>query len=92
MKQLGLVLASVLSAVSSAASAANLLVNGDLETSSDPTATPPGWTNIGLSDGAIPYSIGPLPAFDGNYFYHLGGFGLQDAVLRTQRRAQISLN
>lgn len=64
-----------LSAIGSPAMAVNLLVNGDFEASSNPTTTPPGWTNIGHSDGVIPYSIGPLPAYDGNYFYDLGGYG-----------------
>lgn len=57
------------------ATAADLLTNGNFEASTDPTTTPPGWTNIGHSDGVIPYSIGPVPAYDGNYFYDLGGYG-----------------
>ena len=75
MKQLGLALILSVSAIGSPAIAANLLVNGDFEASSDPTATPPGWTNIGHSDGVISYGIGPLPAYDGDYFYDLGGYG-----------------
>ena len=64
-----------LSAMGSPAMAVDLLVNGNFEASTDPTTTPPGWSNIGHSDGVIPYSIGPLPAYDGNYFYDLGGYG-----------------
>jgi hypothetical protein len=75
MKQLAVALLISLSGVGAPAMAANLLVNGDFEASSDPTTTPPGWTNIGHSDGVIPYTIGPLPAFDGKYFYDLGGYG-----------------
>ena len=75
MKQV--VFATVLGvfAIASPATAANLLINGDFEASSNPTSTPPGWTNIGHSDGVIPYSIGPVPAYDGDYFYDLGGYG-----------------
>ena len=75
MKQLTVALLISLSGVGAPAMAANLLVNGDFEASSDPVTTPPGWTNIGHSDGVIPYTIGPLPAYDGNYFYDLGGYG-----------------
>jgi len=75
MKQFSVALLISLSGVSAPAMAADLLVNGNFEASSDPTATPPGWTNIGHSDGVISYGIGPLPAFDGNYFYDLGGYG-----------------
>jgi len=75
MKRFGVALVLGLSAVGSAASAADLLVNGNFEASTDPTVTPTGWTNIGHSDGVIPYTIGPVPAFDGNYFYDLGGYG-----------------
>ena len=63
------------SAAGSPAMAVDLLVNGNFEASSDSTTTPPGWTNIGHSDGVIPYSIGPMPAYEGNYFYDLGGYG-----------------
>ena len=75
MKQLTVALLISLSGVGAPAMAANLLVNGYFEASSDPVTTPPGWTNIGHSDGVIPYTIGPLPAYDGNYFYDLGGYG-----------------
>jgi PEP-CTERM motif len=55
--------------------AANLLVNGNFEGSTSQTATPPGWTNIGHTDGVIAYSLFGTPAFDGNYYYDIGGFG-----------------
>lgn len=54
---------------------ANLMVNGDFEASTSSIATPPGWTNVGHSDGVIPYSAFSTPAYDGLYFYDLGGFG-----------------
>lgn len=56
-------------------SAANLIVNGGFEASSDPVTTPPGWTNIGHMDGVIPYSeFGPTP-YEGLNYYDEGGFG-----------------
>lgn len=54
---------------------ANLIVNGDFEASTSTITTPTGWTNIGHSDGVIPYSLFGTPAYDGSYFYDLGGFG-----------------
>jgi hypothetical protein len=54
----------------------NLLVNGGFEGSTSQTATPPGWTNIGHSDGVIAYSAVGLPAYEGLNFYDLGGFGM----------------
>jgi hypothetical protein len=68
--------------------AANLLVNGNFEASTSQTATPPGWTNIGHTDGVIAYSLFGTPAFDGNYFYDIGGFGgaiptLGDGIMQT---------
>lgn len=54
---------------------ANLIVNGGFEASTSPTVTPTGWTNIGHSDGVIAYTIGPVPAYEGSYFYDLGGYG-----------------
>jgi hypothetical protein len=58
------------------ASATNILVNGDFEASTDPTTTPPGWTNVGHSDGVIAYSMFSTPDYNGSsYFYDLGGFG-----------------
>ncbi len=58
-----------------APAAANLLVNGDFEASSSQTATPPGWTNIGHADGVIGYSVFGTPAYDGRYYYDIGGYG-----------------
>jgi hypothetical protein len=62
-------------ALAAPALASNLLTNGDFEASTDPVTTPPGWTNVGHSDGVINYDIGPVPAYDGSYFYDLGGYG-----------------
>lgn len=62
-------------AVCSASPAANLLVNGGFEASTSPTATPPGWFNIGHSDGVISYSNFGTPAYEGLNFYDLGGYG-----------------
>jgi hypothetical protein len=56
----------------------NLLRNGDFETSANgfsTTQTPTGWTNIGHSDGVIPYATFHTPAYNGRYFYDLGGYG-----------------
>ena len=75
MKAIVLAMATVAALASSPVYAANLLVNGDFEASTSPTTTPTGWTNVGHSDGVIPYTIGPVPAYDGNYFYDLGGYG-----------------
>jgi len=63
-----------LAAVAAPASA-NLLINGDFEASSSPTITPPGWTNIGHQEGVIAYSAFGTPAYDGQYYYDIGGFG-----------------
>jgi len=76
LSALGFAVAAVVAlAIPLTAQAGNLLVNGDFEASSSTTLTPTGWTNIGHSDGVIPYSIGPVPAYDGLYFYDLGGYG-----------------
>lgn len=72
---LGFAVAVVVALTSPLAAQANLLVNGNFEASSNSTSTPPGWTNIGHSDGVIPYSEFNTPAYDGLYFYDLGGFG-----------------
>ena len=61
-------------AVSSLANA-NLLTNGGFEGSTSSTATPPGWFNIGHSDGVITYASFGTPAYDGNNYYDLGGYG-----------------
>lgn len=70
-----LLAAAMLAATSTQANATNLLVNGNFEASSSQTATPPGWTNIGHSDGVIGYSAFGTPAYDGNYYYDIGGYG-----------------
>jgi hypothetical protein len=65
-------------ALFSAQSSANLIKNGGFEDPSNgysKTATPPGWTNIGHSDGVINYSFGSLTPYEGDYFYDLGGHG-----------------
>lgn len=54
---------------------ASLIVNGGFEASSSPTATPPGWFNIGHSDGVITYANFGTPAYEGLNFYDLGGYG-----------------
>jgi Protein of unknown function (DUF642) len=54
---------------------AALLVNGGFEASTDQITTPPGWYNIGHSDGVISYDLFGTPAYEGLYFYDLGGFG-----------------
>ncbi len=68
--------------------AASLLVNGDFEASSSTTNTPPGWSNIGHSDGVIAYSVFATPAYDGLYYYDIGGYGgalpaLGDGITQT---------
>jgi hypothetical protein len=72
---IGFALVAVIALAIPLSAQANLLVNGDFETSTDPVLTPPGWTNIGHSDGVIPYSSFGTPAYDGLYFYDLGGYG-----------------
>jgi hypothetical protein len=61
--------------VGSSASAANMLVNGGFEASSSQTTTPPGWTNIGHTDGVISYANFGTPAYEGRNYYDIGGFG-----------------
>ena len=68
-----LVLLAALSAVPAAAQASNLLVNGDFEASSSHFITPPGWYNIGHTEGVISYAELGLPAFDGDEVYVTGG-------------------
>ncbi len=62
-------------AMASASTASNLLTNGNFEGSTSETTTPPGWTNIGHMDGVIAYSLFGTPAYDGSYYYDIGGFG-----------------
>ena len=54
---------------------ASLIVNGGFEASSSPTATPPGWFNIGHSDGVITYASTGTPVYEGLNYYDLGGYG-----------------
>jgi hypothetical protein len=54
---------------------ANLLTNGGFEASNSPTATPPGWVNIGHSDGIITYASFGTPVYEGLNYYDLGGYG-----------------
>jgi hypothetical protein len=68
-----LVLAAALCAVPAVASADNLLVNGDFEASTSHFTTPPGWYNIGHTEGVISYAELGLPAFDGEQVYVTGG-------------------
>ena len=50
-------------------------MNGDFEATSSQTSTPTGWTNIGHTDGVIAYSAFGTPAYNGLYYYDIGGFG-----------------
>jgi hypothetical protein len=71
------VLCTALAALGFATAAhANLLVNGDFSASTSETATPPGWTQLGPSDGVIQDSLFGTPAYNGDTsYYDLGGFG-----------------
>ncbi len=80
--------ACLLAFAAASPAAANLLINGDFEGSTSQTATPPGWTNIGHTDGVIAYSAFATPAYNGNYYYDIGGFGgatpaLGDGITQT---------
>jgi len=70
-----ILIATALLAASSVVQASNLIVNGGFEDSSSPTATPPGWFNIGHSDGVITYAAFSTPPYEGLNFYDLGGYG-----------------
>jgi MYXO-CTERM domain-containing protein len=54
---------------------ANLITNGDFDASNSTTTTPTGWTQIGLEQGVMPYSMFPeMPIYEsGPNFYDLGG-------------------
>lgn len=69
-----LLLAATILGASMGAHAA-LVVNGGFEASSSPTTTPPGWFNIGHSDGIITYAAFGTPAYEGVNYYDLGGYG-----------------
>lgn len=67
---------------------AQALVNGDFEASSSQTATPPGWTNIGHTDGVIGYAVFGTPAYNGLRYYDIGGYGgatpaIGDGIMQT---------
>ncbi len=63
-------------AVTGPAQAADLIINGGFEASSDGFTTPTGWTNIGPANGIVPYaavsSLGLIP-YEGANFYSIGG-------------------
>jgi PEP-CTERM motif/Protein of unknown function (DUF642) len=54
---------------------ANLIVNGGFEQSTSETNTPTGWVNVGHQDGVISYDTFGTPAYEGSYYYDLGGYG-----------------
>ena len=65
-----------LAALASTTAHANLLVNGGFEASSSTTTTPPGWFNIGHTDGVLSYgNIPSQPVYEGLRFYSIGGAG-----------------
>lgn len=68
-----IVLLAALATFPVTAQAANLLVNGDFEASTSNFTTPPGWFNIGHTEGVLSYSLVGLPAFDGDQVYVFGG-------------------
>jgi hypothetical protein len=70
-----IVIAAAIALSGTPAYAASLLVNGNFEASTSQTTTPTGWTNIGHTDGVISYSNFGTPAFDGQYYYDIGGYG-----------------
>lgn len=69
-----LILLAALVTLPATAQATNLLVNGDFEASSNHFTTPPGWFNIGHTEGVLRYTDVGLPAFDGEQVYVFGGF------------------
>lgn len=80
--------AAVIVASVAPAQAANLIVNGGFEASTSQTSTPTGWTNIGHTDGVIAYSVFGTPAYDGSYYYDIGGYGgatpsVNDGIMQT---------
>jgi|GEM_PF-1370656 len=66
-------MAAALAILPAAANAANLIQNGSFEDSTSPFTTPPGWFNIGHTEGVLSYATLGLPAFDGDYVYVTGG-------------------
>jgi hypothetical protein len=70
--------AILIAALATTSNAANLILNGGFELTNNgysETLTPVDWTNVGHIDGVIAYSLFGTPAYDGSYFYDLGGFG-----------------
>lgn len=87
LKTLGFI-ALALAASMGLSNSAAALVNGNFEASSNNYITPPGWTNIGHMDGVIAYSNFGTPAYDGDYYYDIGGYGgalpsLGDGIQQT---------
>jgi hypothetical protein len=68
-----LALITALAVLPAGAQAANLLTNGDFEGSTSNFTTPPGWFNIGHTEGVLSYDLVGLPAFDGEQVYVFGG-------------------
>jgi hypothetical protein len=65
-------------ALAQVSNAANLILNGGFELTNNSfsqTQTPVDWTNVGHTDGVIAYSVFATPAYDGLYYYDLGGYG-----------------
>jgi hypothetical protein len=75
MKRFALAAAVMTVATTTPVTAADLIVNGGFEDSSEPTTTPPGWTNVGHSEGVITYAAFGTPVYQGLNYYDLGGFG-----------------
>jgi hypothetical protein len=70
--------AILIAALAPTSNAANLILNGGFELSTNSfseTQTPVDWVNVGHTDGVIAYSLFGTPAYEGSYFYDLGGFG-----------------
>ena len=78
-----LALIAVLAAAPVAAQAANLLTNGDFEASTSNFTTPPGWYNIGHTEGVIAYDLVGMPDFDGEQMYVFGGVSVLMAIVMT---------
>jgi hypothetical protein len=74
-----MILATLVTAtlVSQNAQASELIVNGGFEASSSNVTTPPGWTNIGHTDGVLQYATTApnITPYEGLNFYSLGGAG-----------------
>lgn len=78
MKRYSFLCGAVILAALAPVSKANLITNGDFESTNNgysQTLTPVGWTNVGHTDGVIAYSTFGTPAYNGSYYYDLGGYG-----------------